>query len=383
MHSEIVDDISTVGSKDWDSLTNGHNPFLTHTFLSAIERTGCVCESTGWVPQHVLTYADASRNELIGAVPMYLKYHSYGEYVFDWAWANAYHRSGLDYYPKLLVAVPFTPVSGPRLLTARPTYGNELVSDALIDKVHQHARSSRLSSLHWLFTDEQSTEALKGRDFMIRIGNQFHWHNRSYSDFDQFLAAFNARNRKKTKRERRRVRESGITMETRSGGDLEPRHWDLMYGFYRSTVMNHGAYPYLNRALFECLADEMPERVVMILARQGARYVAGALNFRGHNALYGRYWGAAESFDGLHFETCYYSAIEYCIANRVDRFEAGAQGEHKLSRGLVPTRTFSLHWLSNPQFADAVADSLDRETREMHRYARVLHAHSPYRRQSP
>jgi predicted N-acyltransferase len=382
MYTEIVDNISAVSSKDWDLLTDNHNPFLTHAFLSGLERTGCVCESTGWVPQHVLVYSDSSRCNLIGAAPMYLKYHSYGEYVFDWAWANAYHRTGLDYYPKLLVAIPFTPVTGPRLLTTGSGADRKPVFDALIETACQHALSLDVSSLHWLFTDDESIHALRGREFMIRIGNQFHWHNNNYKDFDQFLTAFNARNRKKTKRERRRVSEAGIRMEKLSGNGLTPQHWDLMYRVYRSTAMNHGAYTYLNRDFFDWLASEMAQQVVLILARQGTRYVAGALNFKGNNTLFGRYWGALESFDGLHFETCYHSAIEYCIDNDLQRFEAGAQGEHKMSRGLIPTKTHSLHWLSNPRFANAVAESLDRETREMHRYTQVLCNHSPYRRES-
>lgn len=381
MYSEIVDNISAVNARNWDALTDNHSPFLSHAFLSGLERTGCVCETTGWLPQHVLVYRDSSRCNLIGAAPMYLKYHSYGEYVFDWAWANAYHRAGRDYYPKLLVAIPFTPVTGPRLLTTGTTAERRLVSAALIDKTCQHARSLNVSSLHWLFTDDENTQALRERDFMIRIGNQFHWRNNNYRDFDHFMAAFNARNRKKTKRERRRVREAGIRMEALTGDALTQQHWDLMYRFYRSTVMNHGAYAYLNRDFFDWLAGEMAHRVVLILARQGARYVAGALNFAGDDTLFGRYWGALETFDGLHFETCYHSAIEYCIEHELHRFEAGAQGEHKMSRGLTPTKTFSLHWLSNPRFANAVAESLERETREMHRYTQVLHAHSPYRRE--
>ncbi len=383
MYTEIVDNISVVNPKDWDALTDNHNPFLAYAFLSGLERTGCVCETTGWSPQHVLVYRNSSRRDLIGAVPMYLKYHSYGEYVFDWAWANAYHRTGLDYYPKLLVAIPFTPVTGPRLLTTRSTAERKPVFDAVIDRACQHAHSLDVSSLHWLFTDDESTHALRERDFMTRIGNQFHWHNNNYKDFDQFLSAFNAKNRKKTKRERRRVHEAGIRIETLTGNELTQQHWDLMYRFYRCTVMNHGAYAYLNRDFFDWLASEMAQQVVLILAREGARYVAGALNFKGDNALFGRYWGALENFDGLHFETCYHSAIEYCIEHDLQRFEAGAQGEHKMSRGLIPTKTYSLHWLSNPRFANAVAESLDRETRELHRYTQVLRAHSPYRREYP
>ncbi len=381
MYTEIIDSISAVGAKDWDALTDHHNPFLTHAFLYGLERTGCVCEATGWSPQHVLAYRDSSRRDLIGAVPLYLKFHSYGEYVFDWSWANAYDRTGLDYYPKLLVAIPFTPVTGPRLLTTGTTAQRKSVSGALIEKVHDHARSLNVSSLHWLFTDDESTRALRDREFMVRIGNQFHWHNNHYQDFDQFLTAFNAKNRKKTKRERRRISDAGIRIEKLTGDALTPQHWNLMHRFYRSTVMNHGAYAYLNHDFFDWLAGEMAPAVVLILARQGSRYVAGALNFKGENALFGRYWGALETFDGLHFETCYHSAIEYCIQHQLQRFEAGAQGEHKISRGLVPTQTYSLHWLRDPRFANAVAESLDRETQELHRYTQVLHSHSPYRRE--
>ncbi len=380
MHFQVVDDLSSVPASAWDALCSDDNPFLRHAFLHGLEVTGCVSEETGWVPQHLLAYADASRHTLLGAVPMYVKFHSYGEYVFDWSWANAYRQAGLDYYPKLLVAIPFTPVTGPRLLAAPSINGGRRLRDGLIEQTVRRARLSNASSLHWLFTDKATTEILRSRDFTIRLGNQFHWRNEGYRDFDEFLLQFNARNRKKIKRERRRVREAGISMEVLHGDDLAARHWDALYRFYRSTVMNHGAYTYLNRDFFDWIATHMGREVVVVAARSGSRLVAAALNFRGSDSLFGRYWGASRHYDSLHFETCYYSAIEYCIERGLGRFEAGAQGQHKLSRGLLPTETYSAHWLSDPRFARAVADFASGESREMRQYALEMRDHAPYRR---
>ncbi len=381
MHCEIIDSLSSVSAADWDSLNGDGNPFVTHAFLHGLEQTGCVCERTGWIPQHVLAYDDGTRDKPIGAVPLYLKFHSYGEYVFDWAWANAYARAGLEYYPKLLAAVPFTPVTGPRLLVSDSAADRRRIDETLVNFIHQYARRFKVSSIHCLFTDSATTRALQQSRFMIRHGNQFHWHNRNYTDFEDFISALTSKHRKNIRRERRLVRDAGLTMEVLSGEMLTEEHWDLMYQFYRSTVDHHGAHAYLNRSFFHWLAQHMFDRTVMVLARAGSRYVAGALNMRGGDTLFGRYWGSSQRYDGLHFETCYYSAIDYCIGRGLNRFEAGAQGEHKLSRGLLPTTTVSAHWLHDHRFANAIADFIDQESTQLRHYAAALDSHSPFRRE--
>lgn len=356
------------------------NPFLSHEFLNGLESSGCVHPDTGWEPNHLVLYGDDDgSNAPLGAIPLYLKYHSWGEYVFDWAWANAYERAGLDYYPKLLCAVPFTPVTGPRLLIDPAQPDPDKVRAALAHGLITLAKDSGASSLHVLFTTEQDTDALEQKGLMRRTGNQFHWRNNNYENFAHYLTSFTAVKRKKILRERRRVREAGIYMEVHSGDSLERRHWDAMYGFYRLTVYNHGAAAYLNRDFFDYLQEHMVDRAVIVLAWDGQRYVGGTLNILGADALYGRYWGAAEYYDGLHFEACYYQPIEYCIENGIGRFEAGAQGEHKLSRGLLPTPTYSTHWLRDTRFRHAIADFLQAETEHVGRYSDVLHGHTPFK----
>jgi predicted N-acyltransferase len=382
MELTVIDRLAEVDASAWNALAGEDNPFLRFEFLDSLERCGCVGGDTGWQPQHLLLRADNGTRGLLGAVPLYLKYHSYGEYVFDWAWADAYARAGLEYYPKLVAAVPFTPATGRRLLVGGD--GNDrAVAAALADGARAHAERVDASSVHWLFTPTAETELLEGRGLMRRVGNQFHWHNDNYRDFDHFLGALSASKRKKIKRERRRVEEAGVVMEVRGGAELQERHWDAFYRFYLSTIRSHGAIAYLSREFFFELGRRMPERIVMTLALHEGRHVAAALNFRGSDTLYGRYWGALEDFHSLHFETCYYRTIDYCIGQRLARFEAGAQGEHKLSRGFLPTPTYSAHWLRHPQFARAVADYLERERAGMAHYADELDAHSPFRTAAP
>lgn len=381
MHARTIDSISSIEASDWDRLNRGDYPFARHAFLEGLERTGCVRPETGWQPCHMLVYEDGSRDAPVGAAPLYLKSHSWGEYVFDWAWADAYERAGLPYYPKLLCAIPFTPATGPRLLVS-PTAGDpDEVRRALIRAIIQHAQDLDISSVHWLFTDDPDTRALEAEGLLRRTGNQFHWSNRGYRDFDDFLAGLTSKRRKQIRRERRQVADAGIAVEMIEGRDLEPRHWDAMYGFYQNTILERGAIPYLSREFFGHLAERMTGQTLIAAARdQRGDLVAGALYLQGGDTLYGRYWGANGFYEGLHFEACYYQPIEYCVRHGLERFEAGAQGEHKLTRGLVPTPTCSAHWLAHPRFADAVREFLDAETRQVERYAAVLGDHSPFRR---
>lgn len=382
MHCRTIDSIADIPAADWDRLNRGDYPFARHAFLDGLERTGCVRPETGWQPQHILVYEDDSPETPIGAAPVYLKSHSWGEYVFDWAWADAYERAGLPYYPKLLCAIPFTPATGPRLLVSAAAGRPDEVRRALIRGIVRRATALSISSVHWLFTDESDTRALEDQDLMIRTGNQFHWTNHGYGNFDDFLASLTSKRRKQIRRERRQVHDAGVAVRMIEGTEMDARHWSAMYGFYQNTVRERGAIPYLSKAFFDHLAAHMAGHVLMAAARDDrGELVGGALYLKGGDTLYGRYWGANVFHEGLHFEACYYQPIDYCVRNGLRRFEAGAQGEHKLSRGLVPTPTHSAHWLAHPQFADAVREYLDAETRQVRRYAAVLGHHSPFRRE--
>lgn len=379
MRLQILDQIAKVPAVAWNSLVPDDYPFVKHQFLAALENTGCVAPDTGWIPQHILLYQDTpSPNRLVGALPMYLKSHSYGEYVFDWSWADAYERARMQYYPKLLVAIPFTPVTGPRILVASDC-DEQSVRAELIQAALARAAVLEVSSMHVLFTTAEETKLWGAKGFLQRIGTQFQWCNQSYSDFGQYLAAFSSKKRKKIKRERRRVYESGIEMHVMSGNDLSESEWDKFYGFYRATIRNHAAIPYLSRSFFHEIGNTLSEHIVMILAQKGGEYVAGALNLRNQDALFGRYWGCSREYNDLHFETCYYRAIEYAIDHRLTRFEAGAQGEHKLNRGLLPITTYSAHWLKHPEFSRAIAQFLEREALGINHYVRLLGKHTPFR----
>ena len=373
---EVCETLADVDPAAWDALAGCRNPFLRHDFLRALETSGCVGPGTGWLPRHFLLRT-ADRSGLLAAAPGYLKTHSYGEYVFDWAWAHAYERAGLSYYPKLVLAVPFSPVTGPRLLLADAAPDG--TGDALATAVTEAARQWQLSSAHWLFVDEQQALLLERQGLLLRTDQQFHWRNADYADFDDFLARLSSRKRKNIRRERRQVSEAGIEIEVTSGDAVDSAVLERFYPLYRGTVARRGGVAYLNREFFAEIGTRMGDAVVLVQAFHGGRLIAGSLNLRGRDALYGRYWGALERFDSLHFECCYYATIEYCIQHGLELFEAGAQGEHKLSRGLLPSTTWSAHWLARPEFRDAVADYLRHERDDVARYADVLAQHSPFR----
>ena len=378
MDSRIADNLDGVPTANWNELIGAKGPFTRYEFLRALETSGSVGGQSGWQPSYVLV---EQQGTLIGALPLYRKYHSYGEFVFDWAWARAYAQHAVPYYPKLVVGIPFTPATGPRLLIA-PGTDRQRVTAALIDGVRSVADRDNLSSIHWLFTNAADTALLETHGFKRRVGCQFHWRNDGYRDFDDYLATFSSAKRKKIRRERRHVTESGISIELYRGVDIEPAHWEAMYGFYRRTVDTHGAIPYLTRQFFTTIGDTMAPQIVMVLAREANEYIAGALNFVGPDTLYGRYWGSHRYVNGLHFEVCYYRAIEYCITQGLARFEAGAQGEHKIARGFAPTATYSAHWLRQPEFADAIEQYLVRERQDMHEYIDELSEHLPFKETS-
>jgi uncharacterized protein len=378
--ARFLKSIAEVEAAEWNALVGSSaQPFLRHEFLLALEASGCTTPKTGWMPEHLIARDGAGR--LVGAVPLYRKSHSRGEFVFDFSWANAYTQHGLRYYPKLLSAVPFTPVSGARLLASAAADG-PAVRAALVRAVREHARAERLSSWHVLFPTDSELSALTEAGLIPRRDCQFHWSNRGYGSFEAFLATFTAEKRKKAKRERRRVAEAGIVFDTRSGADMDDALWDTVYEFYADTFYRHGHEPYLNLKFFKLIAGAMPERLMLKIARHGPTPIALAVFFVGDDALYGRYWGAGGSYHSLHFETCYYQGIEYCIENGLSRFEPGTQGEHKVPRGFVPVLTSSAHDITDPRFAAAIRDFAAREAHGVDSYAAAVNEHVPYHRAS-
>ncbi|MCC7487804.1 MAG: N-acetyltransferase [Burkholderiales bacterium] len=368
---EIIDSLASVAAADWNRLAGGE-PFLSHEFFSALHESGCATPTTGWTPQFLLL---RGKDGIAAAMPLYLKDHSYGEYVFDWAWADAYHRHGLEYYPKLLSAVPFTPVTGPRVLGASPHDRDRLVAAAL-----GLARSLRVSSLHCLFPTRDEAERLRAHGMILRHAVQFHWSNPGYAGFEEFLGAFTHDKRKKIRQERRKVTQAGISFEWREGTEITEGHWAFFNRCYRQTYREHHSTPYLNLEFFLRIGRTLPRHLVLVVAHRGARPVGAALFVRAGDRLCGRSWGAVEHHPALHFETCYYQAIEYCIARRIGAFEGGSRGEHKMARGLMPVETFSAHWLARPQFARAIEEFLAREASGIARYVDELAERNPFRR---
>jgi len=377
---EVSRGMSDVPAADWDACANPdpatHDPFLSHAFLKALEDSGCVRAERGWSPHHLLLRDQSEA--LLGAMPLYLKGHSMGEYVFDYAWADAYERAGGDYYPKLQSSVPFTPVTGRRLLTPEGVPGWR--GEALLNAAVQLTNGNDLSSLHLTFVPEEEWHQGARLGLLKRTGQQFHWLNDGYQSFDDFLAALASRKRKAVRKERREAVAPGIEIEWLIGTDITEAHWDAFYAFYIDTSNRKWGQPYLNRAFFSRVHAAMPQRVALCMARRGGKYIAGALNFIGGDALYGRYWGAIEHHPFLHFEVCYYQAIDLAIQRGLSRVEAGAQGEHKLARGYVPRTTYSLHYLAHPGLAEAVENFLEREREMVARGNEILSEGVPFRR---
>ena len=367
---EVADSIAHISAAEWNRLAGDH-PLLSHAFLNGLHSTGCAAPNTGWSPQFLLLKVD---RRLEGALPLYVKDHSYGEYVFDWAWAEAYERAGLNYYPKLLAAIPFSPVTGNRLLVSDACYRGPLIDAAL-----QISRESRLSSFHCLFPTEAEADAMQERGMMLRTGMQFHWHNPGYKSFDEFLAGMSHDKRKKIRQERRKLHDAGVAFRRLTGSDISATNWDFFHRCYVNTYRAHRSTPYLTRAFFRHLAATMADNVLLIVAEREGKPIAAAFNMFNADTLYGRYWGTTEYIPGLHFETCYYQAIEFCIERKISRFEGGAQGEHKLARGFVPVKTLSAHWLAHPEFASAVERYLTRETVGMANYIDELNERQPYK----
>ena len=372
----VEEQLEQLPAEQWNALAHDDNPFLRHEFLSALERQGCVGDGTGWLPRHLVIEDETG---IAAACPLYVKLHSYGEFVFDWAWADAWERAGQRYYPKLVVAVPFTPVTGPRLLV-RPGADREPLAQALVAGALELARRVEASSVHWLFPTGAEADALEQLGLLRRAGCQFHWHNPGHADFDAFLATLTSKRRKQIRRERREAAGAPVSMHMSAAADMEPRRWREYHALYTSTYDRKWGYPPLTAGWFEELARSMPRSLLLSWAERDGRMVAGAHFLLGGNVLYGRNWGASEFHPSLHFELCYYRAIEYCIAHGIERFEAGAQGEHKLTRGFLPTTPWSSHWLAHAAFRRGVADFLRRERAGVDAYIDEMDAHTPFRR---
>jgi hypothetical protein len=387
---EAVSSVGQITAEDWnacansalhaegstDSCKNPYNPFVSHAFFSALETSGSASARTGWAPCHLLARRD---DVIVGIVPCYLKSHSQGEYVFDRGWADAYERAGGSYYPKLQASVPFTPVTGPRLLVRNSDDGNEIRA-ALASGLVALCQATEASSAHITFASEAESKFLASRGFLQRTDQQFHWQNQDYRDFDDFLATLNSRHRKAIKRERREALANGITIHALNGSDITEEAWDAFFALYMETGSRKWGRPYLNRAFFSLIGETMAKDVLLIMARRQNRWIAGAINFIGSDTLFGRNWGAIEHHPFLHFEVCYYQAIEFAIARGLKTVEAGAQGEHKIARGYLPQTTYSAHYIADSSLRHAINDYLKRERAYVAEAARELTEAGPFRK---
>lgn len=378
MNAQVLNSLNSITSDAWNRLCTENNPFLKYEFLSALEHNQCL-QPFGWEPQYIT--AHDAQNRLLGVIPMYLKTNSYGELVFDWAWAEAYQRAGMPYYPKLVVAIPYTPVTSQRILM-REDCDQKAVSKLLTNTAIQHAKALNVSSLHWLFPTDQEAEKLKTLGLMRRMGCQYHWHNHSlkkkYTDFADFLSTLSSSKRKKIKRERRQVEEAGIKIKIVPGDQASDEQLQAAERFYRITFDDKWGTATLNLSFFQEIARTMGKQLILIFALHEGQYVACAIFFKGNRTLYGRHWGCDKIFHSLHFELCYYQSIEYCINEGLEHFDPGAQGEHKISRGFLPTPTYSAHWIADDKFRVAIQDFLDRETEGVQNYMDEISEHSPY-----
>ena len=381
----IVSSLDEIGQSAWDALLALQaeaNPFLSFAFLHALHETGCASEKSGWQPQYLTLWDDAdnvdnaasSLPQLVAALPLYVKYHSYGEYVFDWAWADAYQRSGLEYYPKLLSAIPFTPVTGGRLLAR-----DAASAAALVDLLKTLRADTQTSSTHILYPPAEQAKALHAAGFLLRSGVQFHWINPGYRDFDAFLDTLERKKRKNIRAERRKVAEAGVTFRHVRGVDATESDWVFFNRCYRHTYAAHHSTPYLNLAFFQRIGATMPQNILLIVAEREGQPIASSLLIHTETTLYGRYWGAIEEIPCLHFETAYYQPLEFCIAQKIGCFEGGAQGEHKMARGFLPQKTWSAHWLARSDFSNAVANFLERETDGIEAYMDELNDRNPFK----
>ena len=376
MQIKQFNSLAEISALEWNLLAGSGYPFLRHEFLSALELSGSAAAKTGWSARHLLIY---DGEQLLALCPLYLKTHSQGEFVFDQSWANAYHQHGLRYYPKWLTAVPFTPCPAPRIII-KPGVDECQVLSLLLEFIEHHSGAQQSSSWHCLFNSQEQTEQLQGLGLLVREGVQFQWFNHGYRDFEDYCATFNARKRKTILRERRKVAEQGIHFIHLRGIETTEQHWQVFYNFYQMTYFKHRMRPYLNLDFFIRLAATMPEQILLILAIKDQAYIGAALSFVGTDTLYGRYWGCYDEYPNLHFEACYYQGLDFCIEHGLERFDSGAQGEHKIARGFKPITTYSGHWIQNPQFKSAIGQFLHEEQQMLQQYQSQTRELLPFRK---
>lgn len=375
----FISSLNELNSNEWNSLLVDDNPFLRYEFLSALEKNNCLGEQFGWYPHH-LVVRDSNKN-MVAACPLYIKTNSYGEFVFDWSWASAFDQAGLDYYPKLVSSIPYTPATGKRLLVSPQLnpFTRSYLSNEVVNACINEASKLSMSGMHWLFNDYDENIYFENLNFMFRLGYQYHWHNQNYKSFDHFLEHFTSRKRKKIKQERRYVKEQGIKIKRIHGCDADDETWELIHVLYKSTFYRKSGIPTLSLEFFKEVSLTMGSQILLILAYKNENLIACAINFLSSHTLYGRFWGSSQDFNSLHFEACYYQGIEYAIKNSLKTFEPGAQGEHKISRGFLPTKTWSAHWIANKQFKPAINDFCEREKNYMQVEYGELMSHSPFK----
>ena len=374
MAIEVFEKFSNFKKSDWDEISKNQNPCLSYEFLNSAEGTGCASFKTGWKPKHLALFD--KKRKLRAAMLLYEKHHSWGEYVFDFTWAQAYQNHNLTYYPKLISCIPFTPISSNKILTKDAedkAAATELIHYAI------KLTNTTYSSLHFHFVKIEESVLLESCGFLTRTDCQFHWQNNNYLSFDHFLNTFTSRKRKKIKRERKKIIEQNINFKWLKGSDINKNKWSLIYDLISMTFYKKGSSPYFNFNFFMELSLKIPDNLLVIIAEHNAKLIGASLFFVGNKGLYGRYWGAADNYDSLHFETCYYQGIDYCIKNKIDHFEPGTGGEHKISRGFIPSKTWSAHYLKHPEFSAAVKHHLHAESQHIDRYIQEVQKHSPYR----
>lgn len=374
---DFIDSLAELTAEEWNGLIGSDYPFLKHEFLYALESSGCTSSQTGWLPRHLLVRN--AQNVLVAMLPLYLKSNSMGEYVFDWSWADAYYRHGLNYYPKFVTAIPFTPSPGPRICIAADQDETKILG-LIFEKIKLAATRLQASSWHVLFPEKTRYEQLHGFGLQQRLGCQYQWFNRDYESFQHFLQGFASRKRKNIRKEREKISQAGIVFEWLEGHQITPELWQHFYRFYQHTYLVRGRSAYLNLPFFMELGRVMPQQILLIMAKLDDRYIAAALCFRDADTLYGRYWGSDEEWQFLHFETCYYQGIEYCIQHRLRRFDSGAQGEHKIQRGFEPVSTYSSHWISHPEFSAAIEHFLEEEKQHLEEYREYAAEHLPFKK---
>ena len=379
MKINFLNSIEEVDKQDWDGIQENKYPFLKYEFLKSLETTKCVSAEQGWTPLHVVV--SENDDKIIAVMPLYIKTDSQGEFIFDWSWADAFYRNGLEYYPKLVSSIPFTPASGPRILIAEEKRSPEIIK-VISNALKQIAEDNKFSSVHVLLADKKEIEDFSKEDFSLRTSYSFHWFNKQYKDFDQFLDDMTSRQRKNIKKERAKIAQQGISMLKIKGTEITREMIETFYQFYQVTYLKRGMRGYLNFDFFKKIVEKIPDSVLLVLAKNKVgEYVAGALNFFDDKKLYGRYWGCLEEYDSLHFETCYYQGIEFCINQNLKSFDPGVQGEHKIKRGFCPIETYSAHWIKDIRFKEAIDDFLSREREHILEYNFNRRALLPFKKE--